>query len=61
MSWMCKDDRDWSNPISIKGKCSWEDYIPAESKVACSPQEIAEVNCDSDTIKCSNICHKENM
>lgn len=22
---MCKDDRDWSSPISIKGKSSWED------------------------------------
>ena len=59
MSWMCKDDRDWSSPISIKGKSSWEDNILAESEAACSPQEIAEADCDGDTTECGNICHKE--
>ena len=33
MSWMFKDDSDWSNPISIKGKSSWEDNCAAQETV----------------------------
>ena len=57
MSWMCKDDRDWSSPI--KGKSSWEVSDCTETKAKCSPQEIAEADCDDDITKCDNACHKE--
>ena len=40
MSWMCKDDRDYSNPISIKGKSSWEDN--------CASQETVDEHVDSN-------------
>lgn len=33
MSWMCKDDRDYSSPISIKGKSSWEDNYASQETV----------------------------
>ena len=42
MSWMCKDDRDYSNPISIKGKSSWEDNPPIESEIKCSSQDTKD-------------------
>ena len=42
MSWMCKDDRDYSSPISIKGKSSWEDNPPAESEAECSSQDAKD-------------------
>ena len=42
MSWICKDDRDYSNPISIKGKSSWEDNPPAELEVECFSQDAKD-------------------
>ena len=47
MSWMCKDDRDWSSPISIKGKSSWEDNPDIVSDEP-SKEETVKVECEED-------------
>jgi hypothetical protein len=42
MSRLFKDDSDYSNPISIKGKSSWEDNSPTESEVECFSQDAKD-------------------